>query len=447
MALSRTANSWGKVLQPEHELLGLSSRHSPLPQAPEGMSVLPFGNGRSYGDSNLNPGGALLQGGQLDRLIAFDAATGVLRCEGGVLFSTLLRLIVPQGWFLPVTPGTQFITLGGAIANDVHGKNHHVAGSFGNHVLQFELLRSDGSRRTCSPTEHADWYAATIGGLGLTGLITWAEVQLKRIANPYLDTESIKFRSLEQFFELSAASELDHEYTVSWIDCGFDDHRLGRGLFNRGNHAPAAMNSALLPKGLPSGVAEHSRKVPLTPPISLINPLSLKSFNTLYFNKQRPEVVRSLQHYRPFFYPLDALLEWNRIYGPRGFYQYQCAVPPERALPTTHALLKAIAASGMGSFLAVLKQFGEPASRGMLSFPTPGTTLALDFPNKGPRLHQLFDELDRIVLQAGGRLYPAKDGRMGAAIFKAGYPRWTELHPYVDPRFASGFWRRVMEST
>lgn len=448
MPTTRAITSWGKVLRPEHELLGLSSRHAPLPQ-PESpqTTMLPYGNGRSYGDSNLNPGGALLQGRHLDRLIAFDAATGVLRCEGGVLFSELLRLIVPQGWFLPVTPGTQFITVGGAIANDVHGKNHHVAGSFGNHVRRFELLRSDGSRRECSPTEHPDWFAATIGGLGLTGLITWAEVQLKRIANPYLDTESIKFRSVGEFFELSAQSERDFEYTVSWIDCAFDDGRLGRGLFNRGNHAPATMNTALLPKGLPSGVAEHSRTVPITPPISLINPLSLKSFNTLYFHKQRSEVVRSLQHHRPFFYPLDALLEWNRIYGPRGFYQYQCAVPPKDALRTTEALLKAIARSGLGSFLAVLKQFGEPASRGMLSFPTPGTTLALDFPNQGPRLHTLFAELDRIVMAAGGRLYPAKDGRMGPALFKAGYPRWSEFQPYVDPRFASGFWRRVMEQT
>jgi FAD/FMN-containing dehydrogenase len=364
-----------------------------------------------------------------------------------VLLSTILRLVVPQGWFLPVTPGTQFVTVGGAIANDVHGKNHHLAGSFGNHVLQFELLRSDGSRRVCSPTEYADWYAATIGGLGLTGLITWAEVQLRRVANPYLDTESIRFRSLEEFFELSQASERDYEYTVSWIDCAFTGKRLGRGLFNRGNHAPAAMDVSQLPANLPSGVAEHARRVPLTPPLSLINPISLKSFNTLYFNKQGPDVVRSLQHYRPFFYPLDALLEWNRIYGPKGFYQYQSAVPPERALAVTRQMLEVIAQSGMGSFLAVLKQFGEPASRGMLSFPTPGTTLALDFPNTGPRLHKLFEALDRIVLDAGGRLYAAKDGRMGPAIFKAGYPRWTEFASFIDPRFSSGLWRRVMEKT
>ncbi len=444
---SQVFTSWGRVLREAHEVVGLASRHQPLSLPASGASVLPFGNGRSYGDSNLNPGGALLQGAQLDRFIGFDPATGLLRCEGGVLLSSILQLVVPQGWFLPVTPGTQFVTVGGAIANDVHGKNHHATGSFGNHVTQLELLRSDGSRRLCSPEQNADWFAATIGGLGLTGLITWAEIQLRRVANPYLDTESIRFHSLEEFFELSQASERDYEYTVSWIDCAFSGKRLGRGLFNRGNHAPAVLDVDAAPKGLPAGIATPSRRVPITPPISLINTLSLKSFNTLYFNKQRQDVVRSLQHYRPFFYPLDALLEWNRIYGPKGFYQYQCVVPPERALPATRALLEAIAASGMGSFLAVLKQFGTPASRGMLSFPAPGTTLALDFPNQGPRLHALFAQLDRIVLDAGGRLYPAKDGRMSAAVFKAGYPRWTEFASYVDPRFDSGFWRRVMENS
>ncbi|HEX5374096.1 MAG TPA: FAD-binding oxidoreductase [Aquabacterium sp.] len=438
-----TVTSWGRAHQQPQRLLGLPHRHAPLPQTDTADSLLPFGNGRSYGDSNLNSTGYLLNARQLDRFIAFDPATGLLRAEGGVLLSDILRLVVPQGWFLPVTPGTQFVTLGGAIANDVHGKNHHVAGSFGNHITAFELLRSDGSRRTCSLNDHPDWFAATIGGLGLTGLITWAELQLRRIANPFVETETIRFKSLEEFFELSTASELDFEYTVSWIDCAFEGRRLGRGLFNRGNHAPPQLNPDLIPKGLPATVGEHSLRVPFTPPLSLINPLSLKAFNTLYYHRQRSHCVRALQHYRPFFYPLDALLEWNRIYGPRGFYQYQCAVPPEHALSATRELLQAIARSGMGSFLAVLKQFGAPASRGLLSFPMPGTTLALDFPNQGPRLHRLFAELDRIVLAAGGRLYPAKDGRMGPELFQAGYPRWTDFQSFVDPRFASDFWRRV----
>lgn len=406
-------------------------------------SLLAYGNGRSYGDSNLNSAGALLNGRQLDRFIHFDAATGVLRCEAGVLLSEVLRLVVPQGWFLPVTPGTQFVTVGGAIANDVHGKNHHVAGAFGNHVQQLSLLRSDGARITCSPQENADWFAATIGGLGLTGLITSAEIQLRRVANPYMVTESIRFRSLDEFFRLSEASERDHEYTVAWIDCAFPGERLGRGLFNRANHAPPQIDASLLPREAVARAERSSRKVPFTPPLSLINPLSLKAFNTLYYHRQRGDHVQALSHYQPFFYPLDALLEWNRIYGPKGFYQYQCAIPPAHSQEATRELLETIARSGMGSFLAVLKQFGTPPSRGLLSFPIPGTTLALDFPNQGEALHRLFAKLDEIVRRAGGRLYPAKDGRMSARMFQEAYPTWTEFQRYVDPRFSSDFWRRV----
>jgi FAD/FMN-containing dehydrogenase len=445
MSTSKAVTSWGRAHRATHEVIGVPTRHQPLQLPEAGTSVLPYGNGRSYGDSNLNPDGALLLAGQLDRFIAFDPATGLLRCEAGVLLSTIIRLVLPQGWFPPVTPGTQYVTVGGAIANDVHGKNHHVAGSFGNHVLRFELLRSDGSRRVCSPTENADWFAATVGGMGLTGLITWAEIQLKRVANPYMDSESIRFRNLDEFFELSQASERDYEYTVSWIDCAFQGGRLGRGLFNRANHASPLLDVSQVSSKLSEGVAAPTLRVPFTPPLSLINTLSLKAFNTLYYNVQRGDVVRGLQHYRPFFYPLDALQEWNRIYGPKGFYQYQCVVPPGDAARVTQRLLEVIAASGMGSFLAVLKQFGTPASLGMLSFPIPGTTLALDFPNQGPKLHALFDRLDRIVLDAGGRLYPAKDGRMGARVFKAGYPQWQAFSQYIDPRFESGFWRRVME--
>ena len=342
-----------------------------------------------------------------------------------------------------VTPGTQFVTVGGAIANDVHGKNHHRAGSFGNHVLAFELARSDGTQMVCTPTQNADWFAATIGGLGLTGAIVWATLQLRRVGGADVESETVRFHSLEEFFELSAASEADYEYTVSWIDCAFGGKRLGRGLFNRGNHAASsASDSGASPQG-DRGLSRELR-VPFSPPISLINVLTLKTFNTAYFHRQRSDRVRLVQHYRPFFYPLDAVLEWNRIYGPKGFYQYQCVVPEADVLANVRKLLETIAASGMGSFLAVLKQFGGMPSRGLLSFPQAGTTLALDFPNRGARLHRLFEALDRIVLDAGGRLYPAKDGRMGPAIFKAGYPRWREFVDYVDPRFSSGFWRRVM---
>ena len=434
--------SWGRVHRPRQDTVSVRDRHQDLPLTSPGKTVLPYGNGRSYGDSNLNPNGTLLLARRLDRFIDFDRTTGVLTCEAGVLLSEIIQLTLGQGWFLPVTPGTQFITVGGAIANDVHGKNHHRAGSFGNHVLEFELLRSDGSRRRCSPTQHADWYAATIGGLGLTGLITWASIQLRPIANAFMDVETLRFRTLDEFFELSATSEADYEYTVSWIDCAHGGKHLGRGLFSRANHAPAMLDVDALPR-----IQYRVRRIPVTPPISLINPASLKLFNLAYYHRQIRQCVRSYQHYQPFFYPLDALLEWNRIYGPRGFYQYQSVIPCDQALSATRRMLEVIAASGMGSFLAVLKQFGNLPSPGLLSFPMPGITLALDFPNQGPRLHRMFEALDTIVMQAGGRLYPAKDGRMCARLFRSGFPRLEEFLPFVDPRFSSGFWQRVMETT
>jgi FAD/FMN-containing dehydrogenase len=438
---TRSVTSWGRVLWPTHEMLEIHSRDDALPDISGPM--LPYGNGRSYGDSNLNPDGLLLATRRLDRILAFDEEQGLLTCEGGVLLSDVLRRFVPRGWFPAVTPGTMFVTVGGAIANDVHGKNHHRAGSFGHQVLRFELLRSDGSRRVCSPTENEEWFAATIGGLGLTGLVTWAQIRLKRIAGPLVDAETLRFRSLEEFFEISRASAASHEYTAAWIDCAFSGSRLGRGLFERGNHAARPAADSVAAEWAMRAGARRERRVPFTPPFSLVNALTLKAFNTAYFHRPRADRVQALRHYRPFLFPLDAVLEWNRIYGPKGFYQYQCVVPTADALRQIRRLLDAIAASGMGSFLAVLKEFGAAPAAGLLSFPSEGTTLALDFPNRGPRLEALFQTLDTIVLDAGGRLYPAKDGRMGPAVFKAGYPQWQEFAKRVDPRFSSGFWRRV----
>lgn len=432
----QSITSWGRVLQLEHDVVALGSRFDALPA--DAASVLPYGNGRSYGDSCLNANGILLKTRAQDRFIAFDPQTGVLRCESGILLSEILRLVVPQGWFLPVTPGTRFVTLGGAIANDVHGKNHHVTGTFGRHVRQLELLRSDGQRLICSAAVNPDYFAATVGGLGLTGLVTWAEIQLRRIGNPWMDTETIRYESLDEFFALCEESDRDYEYTVSWVDCSGKGKRLGRGLFTRGNHAPAG--------ALPVKHAQKTLTFPFVPPVSMVNALSLKAFNTAYYHKQTARNHRQTRHYEPFFYPLDGMLEWNRMYGPKGFYQYQCVVPANDGKEASAELLREIAASGMGSFLAVLKLCGDATSPGMLSFPLPGVSLALDFPNRGAELERLFSRLDRIVSAAGGRLYPAKDGRMPGSLFRSGYPRWQEFKPYIDPKFSSSFWRRVMEN-
>src|SRR5580692_1261990 len=233
---SRVVSSWGNVIHAPHELYRLYSRDERFPTLPPDTTVLPFGNGRSYGDSGLNVGGALLQMRSLDRFIHFDRESGVLACESGVLLADILRLIVPAGWFLPVLPGTCYVTVGGAIANDVHGKNHHREGTFGRHVRQLELLRSNGTRTVCSHAENPAWFAATVGGLGLTGVITWAELQLRRIPGPWLDVESVRFANVGEFFALSEESERNFEYTVAWIDCLSRGKRLGRGILQRANH-------------------------------------------------------------------------------------------------------------------------------------------------------------------------------------------------------------------
>jgi FAD/FMN-containing dehydrogenase len=355
-----------------------------------------------------------------------------------VLLADILRLVVPHGWFVPVTPGTKFVTIGGAIANDVHGKNHHHTGTFARHVRRLELLRSDGQRIACSATENPDWFAATTGGLGLTGAVTQAEIQLRRIASPLMDVETIRFSNLDEFLALCAESDDEFEYTVAWIDCLGKGRRLGRGLLQRANHAQGPSTSA--------HTRQAQRSIPFTPPFSLVNAASLRLFNTAYYHRQRGARQRSIVRYEPFFYPLDNLLHWNRLYGPRGLYQYQCVIPMESGRDATEALLGTIARSGLGSMLAVLKLFGSLSSPSMLSFPRQGITLALDFPNRGERLERLFKELDNIVQDADGRLYPAKDGRMPGALFRAGYPRWSEFVRFIDPRCSSSFWRRVMET-
>ncbi|HRY15723.1 MAG TPA: FAD-binding oxidoreductase [Candidatus Competibacteraceae bacterium] len=427
--------SWGRYpASHPRQVVSCRDRQTLIPPVESNSCFLPFGNGRSYGDVCLNNDGALLLTRGLDRFITFDPASGILRAEAGVLLSEILALIVPQGWFLPVTPGTQFVTLGGAIANDVHGKNHHVAGSFGCQVRAFELLRSDGSRRFCAPSENTDWFQATVGGLGLTGLITWVEIQLQRIANPWIVAENRRFASLDEFLALDTEYEARYPYTVSWIDCAASGKTLGRGIYMAGMHAPPGLLKSPPPE-------RRALTVPFTPPLSLVNDLSVGSFNRLYYYLPRP--ARGLTPYQPFFYPLDNLLHWNRLYGPHGFFQYQCVIPPADAREALREILARIAASRQGSMLAVLKRFGEKTSGGWLSFPRSGVTLALDLPNRGQPTLDLLERLDEVTRQAGGAVYPAKDARMSGDSFRQYFPQWRKFSEYIDPRFSSSFWRRV----
>ena len=429
--------SWGRYPQVNQRGVEMGWRTDNLPEPVDGSaSLLPWGNGRSYGDVCLNRGGLVVGTRELRHLLAFDTDTGVLRVESGVKLAEILQLVVPAGWFLPVTPGTSFVTVGGAVANDVHGKNHHREGSFGCHVRSFELLRSDGSRLQCSAHENAEYFAATIGGLGLTGLVTWVELQLRRIPGPMLREEQIRFGNVDEFFRLSEGSDGDFEYTVSWVDCLATGDAAGRGLFGRANHAD-------VPAGDKKEQPLQPRiSMPFTPPFSLVNNLSLRGFNAFWYGRQRERRVQRESHYSGFFYPLDAIGNWNRMYGPRGMLQYQCVLPGDSGRDAIRDMLTRIAKSGQGSFLAVLKVFGDKASPGMLSFPRPGVTLALDFPNR-PDVFRLLDQLDSMTMEAGGAVYPAKDARMSPEVFRAGFPRWEEFAAYTDPGFSSSFWRRV----
>jgi FAD/FMN-containing dehydrogenase len=426
--------SWGRYPKAEQSLNQLFwPTDFPLQGDPK-LSQLPVGMGRSYGDVCLNDRNMLLLARGLDRLLAFDTRTGILCCEAGVTLAEILDFAVPRGWFLPVTPGTKFVTVGGAIANDVHGKNHHVAGTFGRHVLRFGLARSDGTRMECSPAQNVEWYSATIGGLGLTGLIEWAEIQLKHIVSRKIVCQAIQFHGLKEFIALSEANS-HCEYTVAWIDSVARGGNTVRGIFICGDHSGTPE--------LRSPTSKSKLTLPIDLPGFVLNRATISLLNTLYFHKQLKKRVTAVMDYEPFFYPLDSVLHWNRVYGRCGLVQFQCTIPSRDGLTAIGEILEVIGKSGLASFLAVLKIFGNSSSPGAMSFPMPGITLALDFPIKPERTFALLDRLGEITMTAGGRLYPAKDARMTAAQFQSFYPKCREFTRHMDPRFSSSFWRRV----
>jgi FAD/FMN-containing dehydrogenase len=415
--------SWGRAIASTPAYVCTYS--FPPSALPDSGLLLPYGLGRSYGDVCLNNGHTLLDTARMDHFRRFDAESGILECEAGTSLDAILRAAVPRGWFLPVTPGTKFVTVGGCIANDVHGKNHHRAGTFGRHVRSLQLRRSDGTLLRCSPDENAEMFSATIGGLGLTGLIVSAEIALKKIESPSILAEKIPFRTLAEFDELSRSADATHDYSVAWFD-SFGG-REPRGIFFRGNHAAAGET--------------HRAREPHHLPVKLFSPflmpLTIRLFNEAYFraNKHpRPQVI----DFDPFFYPLDAVSNWNAIYGSKGFLQYQFVMPG-----SVGEVLDRVAQSKLASFLTVIKRFGPLPSPGLMSFPREGTTVCFDFAEGAPRLRPLLDELDRIVLDGGGAVYPAKDSRMSASTFRRSFPQFETFAQFVDPRFSSTFWRRV----
>ena len=396
--------------------------------------LLAHGLGRSYGDACVLDGGKVVMTRRLDRMIDFDPQTGWLECEAGVSYEDLLRIFVPRGFFPPVTPGTKFVTLGGAIACDVHGKNHHVDGSISNHVAHFDLMKATGEVVRVTRESDPDLFGATVGGLGLTGIISSLKLKLTPIASPWIELESVRVEDLDHFFAVSAESSA-FTHTVSWIDCVTRGRAMGRGIFMRGRHAsPGNLGRSGAIDTLKHAL-DPILDVPIDAPKWALNQATIKAFNEVYFRRHPKGMRATLQHYEPFFYPLDAVRHWNRIYGGRGFLQYQMVLPKESDHRSLRTILEAITKSGFGSFLAVIKEFG-PTDNGWLSFPKPGVTLALDFPNHGKPLLDLMDQLDVITLEAGGRIYLGKDARVSKSTFQRMYPqweRWRQVRDLADP--------------
>jgi FAD/FMN-containing dehydrogenase len=432
--VSKTRQSWGRYPAYPQQAEGIQWRDQIQDCLDTFHPGLPFGQGRSYGDVCLASNDRVLEMSGLRRVIQFDRNTGIIRAEAGISLNDLLAITVPAGWFLPVVPGTGLATLGGAIANDVHGKNHHRNGTFGCHILRLCLFRQ-GAILECSPTLNAELFQATIAGLGLTGFILWAEIRLQAVNTAHMDGITERFDRLQRFFELADQYDDSHEYGVAWIDCLASGSQQGRGVYFAANHARYAESDKWQKRPL---------NMPLTPPFSLVNPWSLQAFNQLYWHTKpaRPSISR--QAYPPFFFPLDSIGHWNRMYGPRGFQQYQCVIPGASEQPAIAELLSQIGRSRQGSFLAVLKRCGTSQSPGLLSFPMPGTSLALDFPNPH-RLEPLLQRLDQIVREAGGRLYPAKDAHMSADDFRRDYPAWQQVEQWRAHDIQSRFWARVTQ--
>lgn len=421
---------WGKIGGGSCETVEMRWVGDGFPQT-KSETLLPFGLGRSYGDSCFNREGAICLTRPLRLFEAFSPDTGELTCGGGTSLEEILLEFVPRGWFPPVVPGTKFVTVAGSIANDIHGKSHHSQGTWGRHVKSLVLLRSDREEPVrCSPTENPELFSATIGGLGLTGIIVSATIGLHRIASSTIDSALTPFGSIEEFFEINSACTFP--YTVAWVDLGAKGANTGRGIYISGDFA----------KG--GGLTVHKKTRVEAPgaPNWALNPLTVRAFNTLYRMRARHHKIVPT-HYEPFFFPLDAVGGWNKIYGKRGFYQYQSVVPMAAAEGATKEMLSAVAESGEGSFLSVMKTFGELPSPGLLSFPSPGFTLAMDFPNNGVQTLRLMERLDDIVGEARGRLYPAKDGRMSGERFRSQYPQWETLERLRDPKINSTFWRRT----
>lgn len=428
-----THQSFGRTFPPAARTVDADQAvRALLERRPLDRPMLAVGNMRSYGDTCLNGEGVVADMRGMDRILSFDPATGLLTAEAGTMLDAIIDRAALDGFFPAVVPGTRFVTLGGAIANDIHGKNHHRRGTFGRHVVSLDLLRSDGEVRTCTAAKHSAMFAATIGGMGLTGVILRATIRLMPVASLDINEVVTPFGSLADYFDLADEADARNEYAVAWVDQLAGGRNAGRGLLLTGNHAENASSPR----------RARSLAVPFQPPVNVLNRPFLKAFNFAYRTaKSLSRTKRS--DYRGFFFPLDGVRDWNRLYGPRGLHQHQSVVPFDAARAAIPAMFDAARTAGQGSFLTVLKRFGDVPSPGLFSFPRTGYTLTLDFPNRSASTLALLERLDAIAVEAGGAVNPYKDARMSAATFEASFPNWRALEELRDPAFVSDFWRRT----
>lgn len=411
--------NWSNFPEIEANYSGFTSALELTQKLSVNGDIIARGNGRCYGDASLNEN--IISGLSFNKFLFFDKNNGVIQVQAGVLLDDILKVIVPFGWFLPVTPGTKFITIAGAVASDVHGKNHHVDGSISNHIISIDMMLADGELISCSSSHNSDLFWATCGGMGLTGIILSVQFSLKKITSSFVDQTTIRANSLAEVLDLFEQNS-EATYSVAWIDCLKGGKNFGRSLLMLGEHYDNNEGKVKL-KSHFKVHADPSLSIPFNFPSIALNKYSIKFFNTAYYHKTIGKIKKSIGHYDAFFYPLDAILYWNRMYGKQGFAQYQFVIPM-KGRKGLEIILKKIQEKGMGSFLAVLKVFGE--QNDLISFPMKGYTLALDFAIND-KLFSFLDELDKIVLDYGGRIYMTKDSRMDKRVFWHGYPRAEEF--------------------